>query len=96
VKPQPLDIDIVTPCTFAIHGDRNAVVKNSTLVKASEVIWLPWSVLKLSGLRYFSRASFTTSMQKVVSMVIDSRHASSNDDQENEHNQGVVNCFPDY
>ena len=52
-------------------------LSRSTLVKASEVNWLAWSVLKMSGLPYFSRASCTALMQNEVSMVIDNRHEST-------------------
>ena len=41
---------------------------NSALVN-----WLPWSVLKISGLPYFAIASSTASMQKSVLMLIDTR-----------------------
>ena len=46
-------------------------------VKAALVNWLPWSVLKISGLPCLARASSTASMQKSASMVIDSRQLST-------------------
>ena len=46
-------------------------------VKASLVNWLPWSVLKISGFSFPERASSSASMQKEVSMVIDSFQAST-------------------
>ena len=39
--------------------------------KALLVNWLPWSVLKISGVPW-ARASFRASMQKTVSRVLDS------------------------
>jgi hypothetical protein len=46
-------------------------------VKVSLVNWLPWSVLKISGLSFLERASSSASMQKEASMVIDSFQAST-------------------
>ena len=44
-------------------------------VKAALVNWLPWSVLKISGLPWRAKASCTASMQNSTSIVIDSRQA---------------------
>jgi hypothetical protein len=46
-------------------------------VKASLVNWLPWSVLKISGVPQRCSASSRASMQKAVSIVIDTRQAST-------------------
>ena len=43
-------------------------------VNASEVNCDPWSVLNISGLPNRSRASYSASRQKLVSMVFESRH----------------------
>ena len=43
-----------------------------TLVKVKLVNWLPWSVLKISGLPYFAKASSRAQTQKSASMVLDS------------------------
>ena len=48
---------------------------SSTLVKATLVNWLPWSVLKISGLPCLARASSSASTQKSASIVIDTRCA---------------------
>nr|WP_314963997.1 hypothetical protein [Bradyrhizobium cosmicum] len=37
--------------------------------------WLPWSVLKISGLPYFASASSRAAMQNETSIVFDNRHA---------------------
>jgi len=49
----------------------------STLVKAAPVNCEPWSVLKISGLPYFSKASCSVSTQNAASIVIDTRHDST-------------------
>src|SRR5262249_16738907 len=46
-------------------------------VKSSLVNWLPWSVLKISGLPYWQSACSSASTQKSVPSVFDSRHAST-------------------
>jgi len=48
----------------------------STLVKASPVNWLPWSVLKISG-RPCCRAVRSASTQKLLSSVLDSSQDST-------------------
>ena len=47
----------------------------SSPVNATLVNWLPWSVLKISGLPWRASASPTASRQNSVSSVIDSRYA---------------------
>ena len=47
----------------------------STSMKSIEVNWLPWSVLKMSGLPWRASASSSASMQKSADSVIDSRQA---------------------
>ena len=44
-------------------------------VKTKLVNWLPWSVLKISGVPYRSRASSSASVQKRASSVFDSCQA---------------------
>src|SRR5579875_2076035 len=44
-------------------------------VKSALVNWLPWSVLKISGLPCFASASSTASRQNSTSIVIESRQA---------------------
>ena len=46
-------------------------------VKSSLVNWLPWSVLKISGLPYWESASSSASTQNSAPSVFDSRHAST-------------------
>jgi hypothetical protein len=48
-----------------------------TPVNRGEVNWLPWSVLKISGLPNRSRASSSASMQKSASIVFETRHDST-------------------
>ena len=47
-------------------------------VKAKLVNWLPWSVLKLSGLPCRARVSSSASVHKLASSVFDSRQARTN------------------
>ncbi|MFK4492366.1 hypothetical protein ABIA45_007444 [Bradyrhizobium sp. USDA 336] len=44
-------------------------------VKAALVNWLPWSVLKISGLPYFTSAWSRAATQNETSIVFDNRHA---------------------
>ena len=46
-------------------------------VNSGDVNWLPWSVLKISGLPYFASASSKASMQNSTSMVFDNRQANT-------------------
>jgi hypothetical protein len=46
-------------------------------VKAALVNWLPWSVLMISGVPKRASASSSASRQNEMSMVFDSRHAST-------------------
>ena len=50
-------------------------LSSSRPVNSVLVNWLPWSVLKISGLPCFASASSTASRQNPTSMVIDSRQA---------------------
>src|ERR1700681_1143275 len=49
----------------------------STPVKVVPVNWLPWSVLKMSGLPWRARASSRVSTQNAASIVIETRHDST-------------------
>jgi hypothetical protein len=49
----------------------------SAPVKAAEVNCEPWSVLKISGLPNFPRASSSAARQNETSIMFDSRHAST-------------------
>ena len=49
----------------------------SIWVNARLVNWLPWSVLKISGLPCRASASCNASVQNVTSIVFDSRHDST-------------------
>jgi type 1 fimbria pilin len=49
----------------------------STPVKAAPVNCEPWSVLKISGLPCFAKASCSVSTQNAASIVIDTRHDST-------------------
>ena len=46
-------------------------------VKPSEVNWEPWSVLKISGASWQSSASWSASMQKEASSVLESLQEST-------------------
>ena len=46
----------------------------SIWVNARLVNWLPWSVLKISGVPCRASASSSVSVQKATSIVFDSRH----------------------
>ena len=72
--PEPLDEDVVAPRAPAVHADRDGVV-SSRPVNAALVNWLPWSVLKISGLPCLASASSTASRQNSTSIVIDTRQA---------------------
>jgi len=61
-RPRP-SMEIATP-TWA-----------SAPVNAAEVNCEPWSVLKISGLPNFARASSSAARQSETSIVFDSRHA---------------------
>ena len=47
----------------------------SAPVKATLVNWLPWSVLKISGVPYVASASSRAATQNETSIVFDNRHA---------------------
>nr|WP_271587062.1 hypothetical protein [Bradyrhizobium sp. CCBAU 53415] len=44
-------------------------------MKAALVNWLPWPVLKISGVPYFASASSRAATQNETSIVFDNRHA---------------------
>src|SRR5215831_1621052 len=74
--PQPLDEHVVH------HRPRPSVemrtpAADSRPVKAAFVNRLPWSVLKISGRPKRESASSSAATANVLSMVLDSRHASS-------------------
>src|ERR1700676_4831173 len=73
--PEPLDKHVVAPRPLAVHADRDGVVEQQAGVKSWPVNWLPWSVLKISGLPCRASASSTASRQNATSIVIDTRHA---------------------
>src|SRR3954466_2566342 len=51
-------------------------LSRSRLVNSTLVNWLPWSVLKISGLPYWASAASTASRQKSTARVIDTRQDS--------------------
>jgi hypothetical protein len=59
-RPRP-SIEMRTPASI------------STPVKAELVNWLPWSVLKISGLPYRASASSSAAKQNQASIAFDSR-----------------------
>src|SRR3954447_4496616 len=68
--------------TLSIHCPRLSIemrtpASRRTPVNRGEVNWLPWSVLKISGLPNRSRASSSASMQKSASIVFETRHDST-------------------
>jgi hypothetical protein len=63
-RPRP-SMEIATPASA------------SAPVKGAEVNCEPWSVLKISGLPNFARASSSAARQNEASIVFDSRHAST-------------------
>ena len=74
--PHPFDEDVVAPAPLPSMLMRMPWPCSSP-VNSLLVNWLPWSVLKISGLPYLANASSTASMQNAASMVIDSRYAST-------------------
>jgi hypothetical protein len=70
--PQPLDEDVVSPRTFAVNADRDAVLDQPAGERGARDCE-PWSVSKFSGLPC-SSASSNVSTQNAASMVIDTRH----------------------
>ena len=74
--PEAFDKHFVQPVATPVHGDADAF-SHRTFVKAKLVNWLPWSVLKISGLPYFAKASSRALMQKSTSMVLESRRDST-------------------
>jgi hypothetical protein len=71
--PQPLDEDVVSPRTFAVHADRDAVLDQQAGERGAREL-RALAVLKISGLPCFTSASSNVSTQNVASMVIDTRH----------------------
>ena len=63
--PQPLDEDVVSPFTFAVHADRDAVLDQQA-GNAAPVNCEPWSVLKIFGLPCLASASSNVSTQKAA------------------------------
>src|SRR5260370_4688737 len=64
--------------TLSIHRPRPSIEMRipaaaSVPVKAALVNWLPWSVLKISGLPKRASASSSAEMQNDTSMVFDNR-----------------------
>src|SRR5258705_8246105 len=64
------------------HGPRRSIEMRtpaaaSVPVKAVLVNWLPWSVLKMSGVPKRASASSSADTQNDTSIVFDSRHAST-------------------
>ena len=64
--------------TLSIHRPRPSMLMRtsawrSTLVKACDVNWQLWSVLKISGLPNRASASFSAATQKPASIVFDNR-----------------------
>jgi len=66
--PQPLDEYVVPPSPFSVHADRDAVVGEHAGEGRAPVNCEPWSVLKISGLPCFSKASCSVSTQKSPAM----------------------------
>ena len=75
-SPQPLDEDVVHAPALAVHADLDAWAF-STPVKSVLVNWLPWSVLKISGLPNRRSASSRASTQKSACSVFEIRQAST-------------------
>ena len=73
--PQPFDEDVVHLAPAPVH--RRDALPRSAAGKGGRVNWLPWSVLKISGVPWRASASLRASRQKEVSMVLDSRQAST-------------------
>jgi len=68
--------------TLSIHRPRPSIEMRmpaaaSAPVKAALVNWLPWSVLKMSGLPKRANASSSAETQNVTSIVFDSLHDST-------------------
>ena len=71
--PEPLDEHIVSPRAFAVHADRDRVLRQHAGERSARELE-PWSVLKISGLPCFANASSSASTQNAASIVIDTRH----------------------
>jgi len=50
-SPQALDEHVVSPGASAVHADRDAMLQQHA-VKSTLVNWLPWLLLKMSGLQH--------------------------------------------
>jgi hypothetical protein len=75
-SPQPLDQDVVAPAAPAVHADLDpALEEHRREFLGAELRAL--SLLKISGVPYLSSASVSASVQKFVSIVFDSRQAST-------------------
>ena len=62
-------------------------------VKAKLVNWLPWSVLKISGVPYAARASSSASVQKPASSVFSESHLHDFDSHLQSQSSGVLGLY---
>src|SRR5439155_9451011 len=74
--PQPLDEHVVDPAAPPVHRDADAGLRQHA-GEVPLVNWLPWSVLKISGLPNRASASSSAARQNPTSIVFDSRQAST-------------------
>jgi hypothetical protein len=88
--PEPLDKDVVAPRPLAVHAPLPSTppcrprplavmliamaLSSSRPVTSAPVNWLPWSVLKISGVPRRASASSTASRQNATCIAIDTRH----------------------
>jgi len=82
--PQPLDEDVVHPSAAPIHRDLNLGHRECAGEDGAGELAAPglrWgrlsSVLKISGLPKWAKASSSAAMQNEVSIVFDSRHVNT-------------------
>jgi hypothetical protein len=76
--PQLLDEHVVHPTATSVHRDAHAGGhQHASEDRTTVVNWLPWSVLKISGLPKRAIASSSAETQNEPSMLLDSRQAST-------------------
>ena len=71
--PQPLDEDVVSPRTFAVHADRDAVLDQQAGERGARELRALVGVEDLR-LAVLGQRLLRVSTQKAASMVIDTRH----------------------
>lgn len=70
--PQSFDEHVVAPSALAVHRQQDAAVEHAS-VNSVAVNWLLWSVLTISCVSYFAKASSSASTAWQLSRVIATR-----------------------